>query len=131
MIKQKCIRTYEKHYGTYPDNPCAEVNCKTLNSYLKAGWKVVMVTPKSNYNEYIIEKEIKEGEDDAEGVHVCSRKENYKNEKIKEKLKEKYLDESIKEWENIPLIQRASMSEFSFYDGYLACAAKFENQKLN
>jgi hypothetical protein len=28
-----------------------------LNSALKEGWKVVMVTPKPEYNEYILEKE--------------------------------------------------------------------------
>jgi hypothetical protein len=41
-------------------NPSAASNCKQLNSFLEEGWKVVMVTPKSNYNEYIIEKEVKE-----------------------------------------------------------------------
>ena len=39
-------------------NPCAKENCESLNSYLENGWKVVIVTPKSNYNEYIIEKEV-------------------------------------------------------------------------
>ena len=33
-----------------------------LQKYLDEGWKVVMVTPKSNYNEYIIEKEVKDSE---------------------------------------------------------------------
>ncbi|MBP5751425.1 MAG: hypothetical protein J6W60_01015 [Treponema sp.] len=28
-----------------------------MNSALKEGWKVVMVTPKPGYNEYILEKE--------------------------------------------------------------------------
>lgn len=60
MIKQKCVRTYEVNYSGYNNNPCATVNCEYLNSLLEKGWKVVMVTPKSNYNEYIIEKEIKE-----------------------------------------------------------------------
>lgn len=99
------------------------------------------------YQEGIKYRTVKEiNPDDAEGIHICigenvwladaeladwSRKEKYKNEKIKEKLKEKYLDEAIKEWENIPLFQRMSKDEFSFYDGYLTCAAKFENQKLN
>lgn len=52
MIKQYCVRTYEKNYS--------EENCETLNSYLNEGWKVVRVTPKSNYNEYIIEKEVED-----------------------------------------------------------------------
>ena len=29
-----------------------------LNDCLNDGWKVVMVTPKPDYNEYIIEKEV-------------------------------------------------------------------------
>ena len=49
MTKQLCVRTYED-YST----------CETLNSYLDDGWKVVMVTPKPKYNEYIIEKEEKD-----------------------------------------------------------------------
>ena len=61
MIKQYCVRTYEINYSGY-SNPCAKVNCETLNSYLNEGWKVVVVTPKSNYNEYIIEKEVKDSE---------------------------------------------------------------------
>ena len=56
MVKQKCVRTYEANYSGYPST----TNCEQLNSFLEEGWKVVMVTPKSNYNEYIIEKEIKE-----------------------------------------------------------------------
>lgn len=59
MIKQKCVRTYEINYSGC-SNPSATSNCEQLNSFLEEGWKVVMVTPKSNYNEYIIEKEIKE-----------------------------------------------------------------------
>ena len=62
MKEQRCVRTYEVNYSGYQMNPCAEVNCQNLNSYLKCGWKVVMITPKSNYNEYIIEKEIKDKE---------------------------------------------------------------------
>ena len=62
MIKQKCVRTYEVNYSGFQNNPCGQVNCEFLNSYLDNGWKVVMVTPKSNYNEYIIEKEIKDSE---------------------------------------------------------------------
>lgn len=57
MSEQICLRTYEVNYCRYDGNPCAEVNCKSLNSYLQKGWKVVMVTPKSNYNEYIVEKQ--------------------------------------------------------------------------
>ena len=62
MIKQYCVRTYEVNYSGYKMNPCGEVNCGYLNSFLEKGWKVVMVTPKPNYNEYIIEKEIKDSE---------------------------------------------------------------------
>ena len=54
MTKQYCVRTYEINYS--------EDNCETLNSYLNEGWKVVKVTPKSNYNEYIIEKEVEDSE---------------------------------------------------------------------
>lgn len=60
MIKQRCVRTYEVNYSGYQMNPCTKVNCELLNDYLENGWKVVMVTPKSNYNEYIIEKDIEE-----------------------------------------------------------------------
>ena len=60
MVKQRCVRTYEVNYSGYNNNPCATPNCEHLNSFLEKGWKVVMVTPKSNYNEYIIEKEVKE-----------------------------------------------------------------------
>ena len=62
MIKQYCVRTYEINYSGYSCNPCAKANCETLNSYLNEGWKVVTVTPKSNYNEYIIEKEVEDSE---------------------------------------------------------------------
>lgn len=58
MKEQKCVRTYEVNYSGCQMNPCARENCEYLNDHLKQGWKVVMVTPKSNYNEYIIEKEI-------------------------------------------------------------------------
>ena len=54
MIKQYCVRTYDINYSGDSD--------KTLNSYLNEWWKVVMVTPKSNYNEYIIEKEVEVSE---------------------------------------------------------------------
>ena len=56
MTEQKCVRTYEINYSGYQSNPCAKVNCEALNSYLQHGWKVILVTPKPNYNEYIIEK---------------------------------------------------------------------------
>lgn len=56
MVKQKCVRTYELYCGK--SNYATEDNCKELNDFLNEGWKVVMVTPKSDYNEYIIEKEV-------------------------------------------------------------------------
>ena len=46
MTKQYCVRTYEENYSDFQNNPCGKVNCEILNSYLKYGWKVVMVTPK-------------------------------------------------------------------------------------
>lgn len=58
MTEQKSVRTYEVNYSSYNNNPCSEVNCAELNSYLKAGWKVIMITSKERYNEYIIEREI-------------------------------------------------------------------------
>lgn len=60
MVKQRCVRTYEADYVGFQNNPCAKVNCESLNSYLTAGWRVVMVTPKPKYNEYIIERETNE-----------------------------------------------------------------------
>lgn len=54
MIKQFCVRTYDENAYGYKQS---KDNCKELNSALEAGWKVVMVTPKPEYNEYIIEKE--------------------------------------------------------------------------
>lgn len=60
MIKQFCVRTYEVNYSGFQMNPCGKVNCEYLNSFLEKGWKVVMVTPKPDYNEYIIEKEIED-----------------------------------------------------------------------
>ena len=54
MIKQYCVRTYEVNYSGYQMNPCGKVNCEYLNSFLEKGWRVVMVTPKPKYNEYII-----------------------------------------------------------------------------
>ncbi len=63
MIKQLCVRTYEENYCGYKNNPCAKENCEALNSFLEKGWKVVFVTPKPEYNEYIIEKEIKDSKE--------------------------------------------------------------------
>lgn len=60
MIKQYCVRTYEENYSGFQNNPCGKANCDVLNSYLEKGWKVVMVTPKPRYNEYIVEKEIED-----------------------------------------------------------------------
>ena len=65
MTKQCCVRTYEVNYSGYRNNPCGKENCELLNSYLENGWKVIVVTPKSNYNEYIIEKEIKDSKENA------------------------------------------------------------------
>ena len=62
MIKQYCVRTYEENYCGYQNNPCGKVNCEYLNSFLEKGWRVVMVTPKPKYNEYIIEIEEKDKE---------------------------------------------------------------------
>ena len=56
MVKQKCVRTYELPY--YKDTCRTRDNCNELNDCLNDGWKVVMVTPKPDYNEYIIEKEV-------------------------------------------------------------------------
>ena len=53
MKEQRCVRTYEIEYT----DPCNKSNYEELNKYLNCGWKVVMVTPKSGYNEYIIERE--------------------------------------------------------------------------
>lgn len=62
MTKQHCVRTYEENYSGFQNNPCTKANCELLNDYLADGWKVVMVTPKPRYNEYIIEKEVKDKE---------------------------------------------------------------------
>lgn len=58
MTEQKCVRTYEINHTGYDDNPCSKENCAELNICLKEGWKIIMVTPKERYNEYIIEREI-------------------------------------------------------------------------
>lgn len=63
MIEQRCVRTYDANeYGYHR----AEDNCRELYSALGAGWKVVMVTPKPNYNEYILEKEFADKHSDIE-----------------------------------------------------------------
>lgn len=54
MIEQFCVRTYNENAYGYSES---KFNCNELNSALEVGWKVVMVTPKPEYNEYIIEKE--------------------------------------------------------------------------
>ena len=53
MKEQYCVRTYD-----IDDNNSEKSNYDVLNSYLDRGWKVVIVTPKPGYNEYIIEREI-------------------------------------------------------------------------
>lgn len=53
MKEQHCVRTYEIEHT----DPCNKSNYEELNKYLDWGWKVVMVTPKEGYNEYILERE--------------------------------------------------------------------------
>ena len=55
MVVQKCVRTYDLDCSR---NACSTNNCKELNDCLNDGWRVVTVTPKSDYNEYIIEKKL-------------------------------------------------------------------------
>ena len=55
MTEQKCVRTYDKNEFS---NNETSVCCEELNSYLKYGWYVVSITPKSDYIEYIIEREV-------------------------------------------------------------------------
>ena len=55
MTEQKCVRTYDN----IDYNSCVESICsKELNSLLERGWKVVFITPRPTYTEYIIEREI-------------------------------------------------------------------------
>ena len=55
MIEQKCVRTYDKNeFGSNTTRVC----CGELTSYLEKGWYVIFITPKSDYTEYIIEKEV-------------------------------------------------------------------------
>ena len=58
MTEQKCVRTYDFDVSR---NQTTSGCCKELNSYLEKGWKLVMVTPKPDYNEYIIEREVDAG----------------------------------------------------------------------
>ena len=59
MTEQKCVRTH------YTEGHKAEVGCRDLNSYLECGWKVVMVTPVSSLNKYIVNEYIIEREVDT------------------------------------------------------------------
>ena len=59
MTEQKCVRT--SHTEGYK----AEVGCKDLNFYLERGWKVVLVTPISGSNKYIVNEYIIEREVDS------------------------------------------------------------------
>ena len=51
MTEQCCVRTYEVE----PID--SKSNYEELNKYLDWGWKVVTVTSKPGYNEYILERE--------------------------------------------------------------------------
>ena len=55
MTEQKCVRTYDKNEFS---NNETRVCCKELNPYLEKGWKVVFITSKVDYIEYIIEREV-------------------------------------------------------------------------
>ena len=72
MTEQKCVRTY------HTEGDKAEVGCEDLNSYLKSGWKVVIVTPTHSLkehilNEYIIEREVDPSREDR----LCSDCDQY------------------------------------------------------
>lgn len=54
MIEQRCCRTYDVAKGGNSTDDC----CVEVNSRLDHGWRVVCVTPKADYTEYIIEKEV-------------------------------------------------------------------------
>lgn len=54
MTKQKCVRTYDSVRSTHDTSYC----CTELSEYLNDGWKVVFVTPRTDYTEYIIEREV-------------------------------------------------------------------------
>ncbi len=55
MTEQKCVRTYDKN--EFSNNETREC-CEELNPYLEYGWKVVFITAKADYIEYIIEREV-------------------------------------------------------------------------
>ena len=57
MKEQYCVRTYDIDNNEVQNNSDKSSH-DVLNSYLDRGWKVVMVTPKPGYNEYIIERDI-------------------------------------------------------------------------
>ena len=52
MTKQKCVRTYDR------EGFRERSGCEDLNKWLEYGWRVVMAIQKSDYNEYIIEREV-------------------------------------------------------------------------
>jgi len=54
MTEQKCVRTYDVARGTHETSFC----CTELSEYLEHGWKVIFVTPRLDYTEYIIEREV-------------------------------------------------------------------------
>ena len=58
MKEQYWVRTYDIDNNEVQNNNSEKSNYEILNSYLDRGWKVVMVTPKPGYNEYIIERDI-------------------------------------------------------------------------
>ena len=72
MTKQFCVRTYDSNAYDYP---WSKDNCNELNLALKEGWKVVMVTPKPDYNEYILEKEFADKEGIGHGKELCEQEE--------------------------------------------------------
>lgn len=60
MTEQKCVRTYDKNEfcdNKYNKNE-TRVCCEELTSYLEKGWWVVFITPRVDYTEYIIEREV-------------------------------------------------------------------------
>lgn len=57
MKEQLCVRTYDIDNNEVQNNNSDKSSHDVLNSYLIRGWKVVIVTSKPGYNEYIIERE--------------------------------------------------------------------------
>jgi hypothetical protein len=58
MTEQKCVRTYDTNeFGINETRVC----CEELTPYLEEGWRVVFITPKATYIEYIIEREVDNG----------------------------------------------------------------------